>query len=426
VRVLARSDDDLAEHITIDGRKGHLVSTSEGTIQARWLIDATGRSSPLVRKLNLARFKRDERHVTSSWWARYENCREIDELGNHEWRQRVKYNSRFSATNHFMYRGYWIWVIPLLATGIDRIDSIGVVTRDDITPMNIKNGEELLAFFRQHKAIDEILGPSPKALDFVGLKNLARCAKQFFSEDRWALTGMAGLIICPLGSTTCGAIAHANVLIGHLIRADLEGREADLKKMVRYFNYRMVALYENLLEVYGHYEYLGSYDVWSTWWSFVLSDFFNRRVPDAVHDRRALVERALADKDGPEYGVEHAIKEATSFLRAGSRLASEFLRFVDATGNYYAHNQNEWADSTVSLVDNRPELWKKMYDYPQDPVVLQREQYKTYRIAFQKFLTKMAEMRGISFTEEEFSKVFIENWESGQSLSDALNALTKN
>ena len=100
-----------------------------------------------------------------SYWGRFEGCRSIDDVGDDEWRRRVEYTMRWASTNHFMYDGYWIWLIPVS----DRIVSLGVTFDRRLVPTSMKNGDDLVSFLRRHRALDEIMGPDARLLDFVGL-----------------------------------------------------------------------------------------------------------------------------------------------------------------------------------------------------------------------------------------------------------------
>ena len=115
-----------------------------------------------------------------------------------------------------MYDGYWIWLIPV----DERVVSIGVTYDRRIAPVRIRNGGEFEGFLRQHKALDELLGTQAKVLDFLGLKHIVRGVKQYFSTDRWYLTGMSGLFVDPLFSANSGFIAVNNRFIMSLIEAD--------------------------------------------------------------------------------------------------------------------------------------------------------------------------------------------------------------
>ena len=145
---------------------------------------AAGSGSPLGRKLGHVQ-RGESDHPIGAYWGRYEGCPHFDDIGDEEWRQKVEYTSRYLSTNHFMYKGYWIWVIPV----DDKITSMGVSYHRDKAPLTLKNAGEMTDFFRQHKALDQIIGEAT-CLDFFGLTKPQRQADPVFSEDRWFMTGM--------------------------------------------------------------------------------------------------------------------------------------------------------------------------------------------------------------------------------------------
>lgn len=87
---------------------------AETTIQARWVVDASGRAAVAARKFNLLRPL--EAHPVNAIWARFRNVGDLDGAGLHAahpaYAGRVQV-SRASATNHLTGYGWWCWIIPL-------------------------------------------------------------------------------------------------------------------------------------------------------------------------------------------------------------------------------------------------------------------------------------------------------------------------
>jgi len=84
------------------------------TVRCRWLVDASGPSAFLSKKLGL--FNRLPEHPTAALWARFQGVKDWD---GHEVRKRhARYGgttltSRAAATNHLVGYGWWCWIIPL-------------------------------------------------------------------------------------------------------------------------------------------------------------------------------------------------------------------------------------------------------------------------------------------------------------------------
>lgn len=108
--------------IQLDREAGHAVTLADGRrLRSRWLVDAAGLNAPLGNQLGLVKPIRE--HPISSRWMRVRHANVIDDMGSEAWRLRMNYNSRFLSTVHFMYDGYWFWMIPL----DEEVFSLGLV-----------------------------------------------------------------------------------------------------------------------------------------------------------------------------------------------------------------------------------------------------------------------------------------------------------
>src|SRR3954463_11124453 len=89
------------------------------SLSCRWLLDATGRLTFLGRRLNLIDW--NDQHPTAAVWARWRNVQHMDDMaaraatsgGGTGPNVRGNIGSRRLGTNHYVGRGFWIWVIPL-------------------------------------------------------------------------------------------------------------------------------------------------------------------------------------------------------------------------------------------------------------------------------------------------------------------------
>ncbi|HET8911524.1 MAG TPA: tryptophan 7-halogenase, partial [Ktedonobacteraceae bacterium] len=194
----------------------------ELNIQARWVVDATGRSSVLKRQLGLAK-KVD--HNVNAVWFRVAHRIAVDEWSDDPaWQARVVDGSRYLSTIHLCGDGYWVWLIPL-ASGST---SIGIVTDATIHPFDsLNNFERALAWLHRHEPqcaaqVDRYLDDIQ---DFRVMKNFSYSARQVFSSSNWCLTGEAGVFLDPLYSPGSDFIAMSNTLITDLIRRSLDGED---------------------------------------------------------------------------------------------------------------------------------------------------------------------------------------------------------
>ncbi|WP_410643353.1 NAD(P)/FAD-dependent oxidoreductase [Amycolatopsis sp. lyj-346] len=232
--------------IGLGGEDGHVVSyqAEDGgearEVRCRWVVDATGRRRIIQRRLDLTkRFPRAHNAV----WFRLDGRLDIDtSVAPDEtvWHERVN-DPRWNSTNHFMFEGGWVWVIPLAPNQT----SVGIVTAahlHEITTMN-----------RLEKAMDFVSARVPEldaamrampVLDFHVLKDYSHSSAQVFSERRWACVGEAGVFADPYYSVGSNLIAYANGFVTKMISDDLAGEFG--AEFVRHANRWFLSLSEGL------------------------------------------------------------------------------------------------------------------------------------------------------------------------------------
>src|SRR5690606_34496040 len=97
------------------GGAAHAVAFEQGaahrSLQAHWLVDASGRAGLLKRRLGLAEANG---HDANAVWWRVEGI--VDPNGwsqDPDWLGRCEPPDRWRSTNHLCGPGYWFWLIPL-------------------------------------------------------------------------------------------------------------------------------------------------------------------------------------------------------------------------------------------------------------------------------------------------------------------------
>jgi flavin-dependent dehydrogenase len=175
------------------------IQTPAGTeqVSARWVVDATGRTAWLARRLGLLATAPE--HPTSSVWARYTGTKDFDGLwmGREQARGGVVV-ARGLSTNHFCGPGWWVWIIPLPGGDV----SVGVVW--DQRLFDLPPGESLSArfetFMRSFPAGRELMGATrQREGDFRVLRNLPYRVRQQMG-DGWAVVGDAAGFLDPFYS----------------------------------------------------------------------------------------------------------------------------------------------------------------------------------------------------------------------------------
>ncbi len=404
------------KEIEIDREQGHRIHTSNGSYQCRWLIDAAGHASPLSRKLEHAK-KPIPDHPVGSYWGRYEGCPNFDELGNEQWRQQVKYTSRYLSTNHFMYKGYWIWVIPLS----DTVTSIGVCYHHDKAPLSLKNEGEMTAFFRKHKALDQIIGDA-RCLDFQGLKTLQRQADPVFSADRWFMTGISAGFLDAMFSTGCAYLSDTNRMIGKLIQADIDGDEAKFISRVKHYNIYAKVWFETVLNsVKGMYT--GLYDIQVGFYIPTLFAYFGINLTDSMTQHKELTEAADAHSSGCDCNFESLkaeIFDRGTIPRLLSQSA-EFFEFTEQHDPDIRNNRGKFYDSTPP-----PDILVNPLNAEQGRPKGDNQRIHRYGFDFgmRYFLKRMAEMDSLPINDDALDEVIEEaNLDYDLTLNEAFDKL---
>jgi flavin-dependent dehydrogenase len=259
-----------------------LYEEKEREIQARWVVDASGRSSLLKRQLGLA--KKIEHHANAIWF-RIGYQVNIDDWSNDpDWLARVPTGERWLSTNHLMGPGYWVWLIPL-ASGTT---SIGIVTDASMHAFEEMNlFERALAWLYQHEpqCAEVVAQHRDKVQDFRVMKDYAYGCEQVFSSDRWCLVGEAAVAIDPLYSSGGDLIAIGNGLTCDLINRFLDGEDIeDLatahSQMFLIFAEVWLVAYEKQYPLMGNAKVFVAKVIWDTviYWAFPGLLYFHNKI----------------------------------------------------------------------------------------------------------------------------------------------------
>ncbi len=241
-------------------------------IQARWVVDATGRSSLLKRQLGLA--KKVGHHANAVWFRIAQSIDIDDWSGDGAWHARIQQGQRCLSTNHLMGPGYWVWLIPL-ASGST---SIGIVSDASMHPFEQMNRfERALNWLQQHEpqCAQAVEQHREQVLDFRVMKDYSYSCQQVFSAERWCLTGEAAVAIDPLYSSGGDLIAISNGLICDLISKGLDGenieeRAAAHNQLFLIFADVWLVAYEQQYPLMGNARVMVAKVVWDTiiYWAF--------------------------------------------------------------------------------------------------------------------------------------------------------------
>ncbi|MDF0532273.1 tryptophan 7-halogenase [Tsukamurella sp. 8F] len=269
---------------------------SEEALQARWLVDASGRAAILKRKLGLAA---PNEHNVNAAWFRIDHPIDIDEWStDEEWHDRITDGRRHLSTNHLMGEGYWVWLIPLSSEAI----SVGIVADADLHPFReINRFDRALEWLRKHEpqCAEAVQEHQDKLLDFRVLKNYSYGCEKVYSEDRWCLTGEAGIFLDPLYSPGFDVISMSNGFITDLVARSLDGE--DVTELTAAHNNVFFLVTDGWLPIYeGQYPIMGNARImsvkviWDTgvYWAVPSLLYFHDQFNSLIDEPRTVAQLA--------------------------------------------------------------------------------------------------------------------------------------
>jgi flavin-dependent dehydrogenase len=225
-------------------------------VEGRWLVDASGRASLLKRRLGMERI--DTGHHINSAWFRLDGGIDLEDWSqDEEWLDRIPERGlRRHSTNHLCGEGYWVWLIQLGTGPI----SIGVVADPRFHPFEqINDLDRMLGWLHEHEPqLARIVeARRDQVLDFLMIEDFAYSCERVYSNDRWCLTGEAGVFADPLYSPGSDFIAYGNNFIADLIVRDLNGE--DIEDRTEFFNFLFFQLFTPTLYLYrDQYQFFGN------------------------------------------------------------------------------------------------------------------------------------------------------------------------
>ena len=265
------------------GEEPHALRVEqEGEVQiwrARWVADATGRRGLLGRQLGLLR--EEPAHQIGSVWGRFEGVADIDQLGDESFHSRVRHTARGLSTLHFLYEGYWFWVIRLRGS-LTSVGLVGHPTRD----RSLRTPEGFRAFAEQHAGLRELLCEA-KAVDHGSMARIAYGTSTYLSPARWALVGEAASATDPLYSPGLDFVALESDFCTDAIARDVEGEAPDaLAERIGLYDAFLDFRHQAVMRLYsGLYGCLGSYELMRLKWDFDIASYHNLWVAPYMTDR---------------------------------------------------------------------------------------------------------------------------------------------
>jgi flavin-dependent dehydrogenase len=305
-------------------------------VRPRWVIDAAGRQGTLARQLGLR--EPEPQHQIGAVWGRFEGLADVDRMGDEAFRGRVRHTTRGLSTIHFLYPGYWVWLIRLRG-GLTSVGVVGTPARDRA----VRSPEGFRAFLDEHGALREILAES-KVIDHGSFARIAYGTKRFLGHRRWALVGEGASASDPLYSPGLDFVALECDFITDIIAREADGEPADsLAKRIDLYDRFLGFRHEAVMRLYrGLYGMIGSYELMRLKWDFDIASYHNLWVAPFMTDQhldpgwltrqlrlKNLVLRAMENFAGLFGRAEESLRERGAYYRRNRGVFSYGLENID-------------------------------------------------------------------------------------------------
>ncbi len=216
-------------------------------LKAKHLIDAAGRKFIIGRKTDNLLLNPKELPVNikpSSGWVLVKN---VDRsIFDNSVYSTETLESRYYATNHWMGKGHWLWMIPV-DTQTKEL-SVGLIHHPDVIPSELVNTKDKFYAFIEanHNLLYQLL-KSGEHIEFNYWPKIAHTSKKMFSADNWYVIGDAASNFDALYSTGTTMSCIAIESVTEIIRAKLGNEKDAEKKREAYHDFNLaVARFMNL------------------------------------------------------------------------------------------------------------------------------------------------------------------------------------
>lgn len=266
-----------------ENEEDHRIVVDGSEVRCRWVVDASGRSGVLRRRLSLGRRSPIHHNATFCW---VEGLVDIEKLTGRSAKQ-VRLDSArrktgnfpfFLATNHFCAEGQWFWVIALHGK-----TSLGLVYDPSVVPAkSVATAGKMINYVCQQWPLLARDLPNRKILQEGCRVDYACDVQKSLSDLRWALIGDAGRFSDPLYSPGSDLISLYNTLIVDAIQTE---DPAMLEEKCSLYEQIMRVMYEAYLPSYAlSYNCLGDQETFILKYSWELSIYFGFYVLPFIND----------------------------------------------------------------------------------------------------------------------------------------------
>lgn len=191
------------------------------SVEARWLVDASGRNRFLTKKLKMEKAPPFQR---SSFWFRLEDFDKSILQRMEQVKTPHHCFDSYYVTHHFMGRHNWIWAIPMRSDQPERdLISIGIVFRPDLYQKEVTSVDAFLQHVGAEHPVVADLVRSGTIVDTNTYRNYFYETERNYSRSGWFIIGDAGDTVDPLYSTGMAMTSIQIKQVAAMIEADRNG-----------------------------------------------------------------------------------------------------------------------------------------------------------------------------------------------------------
>lgn len=204
------------------------ATRTEGTVQARWVLDCSGRNRLLAKKLKHT-VALDDGFQTTAVWGQFEGI--TDDLFGEPWVHTYAdgdQTSRDLHTLHLWGEGYWIWVIRLSKERI----SVGATFDQRKPPPGDTPEAQMWELFNRHPPLAKVLSKE-RMLEFRMYRDVQYMTDTFVSPRRYGMVGDAASIVDAYYSQGISLALVSSWHIANLVEQDLRGEGMDREYLER-------------------------------------------------------------------------------------------------------------------------------------------------------------------------------------------------
>ncbi len=292
---------DYRDNTTVTGfdfRSDHVrIAVDDGsTIDACYVVDATGRNSILAQMFGLREDPCRLRHHSRTVFSHMTGVRPLEDLEPGAEGRRVS-ASWSKGTLHHVFDGGWFWVIPFNNYRLSNSDLVSVGLTVDPRKHPREDGldpeKEFRRFVERFPVVERHLGPAEAARPFVATDRLQYSSTTSVG-DRFMLLQHAYGFVDPLFSRgiwrSLEAVdAVADELVDAL-HSDGGHRDLTAERFAAVDDMQAAMLDDNDQMVFNAFRSMADYDTWTAWLRVWFSDEFLTTIPVLAATFRCVTE----------------------------------------------------------------------------------------------------------------------------------------